>query len=165
MVRWLTSQEPGGYLQWDEYDYADASKGHVYVVDNPELVPNPHQTHDSSTKIWQLIMDTFGWPTKHFGLLSTYYSAAGLVNVYDHKTRPPPSVFRGFHEHWYALNAQLLPIIEAKNSTAGIEARRLLTQIKEDSSLHGVFSAHITKIVVGQKPEDSADMSCGQSKI
>lgn len=143
---------PGGYLQWDEYDYADADKGHVYSVDNPDLVPNPRETHNSSTRIWQLIMDTFGWPQRHFAQLSTYFAEAGLEEVQDHRVRPPSSVFRAFHEHWYALIAQLLPVLEAKDAEAGVEARKLVAQIKEDSQTHGVFSAHITKFVVGRKP-------------
>lgn len=153
----LTDLEPGGYLQWDEYDYADADKGHVYSVDDSKLVPNPRETHNSSTRIWQLIMDTFGWPQEHFAQLSTYFTGAGLEEVQVHKIRPPPSVFRAFHEHWYALLAQLLPVIAAKDATAGIEARKLVTQIKEDSQRHGVFSAHITKFVVGRKPDDTTD--------
>jgi hypothetical protein len=143
---------PGGYLQWDEYDYADADKGHVYSVDNPDLVPNPRETHNSSTRIWQLIMDTFGWPQRHFAQLSTYFAEAELEEVQDHRVRPQSSVFRAFHEHWYALIAQLLPVLEAKDAEAGVEARKLVAQIKEDSQTHGVFSAHITKFVVGRKP-------------
>ena len=97
-------------------------------------------------------MDTFEWPVEHFDKLSTYYKDAGLVDVQDVRTRPSPSVFRAFYEHWYALNAQLLPVIESKSAAAGAEARQLLTQIKRDAQQNGVFSAHITKMVVGRKP-------------
>ncbi|KAK5046456.1 hypothetical protein LTR84_008259 [Exophiala bonariae] len=165
LEKFVSMLKPGGYLQWDEYDYADADKGHVYSVDNPEHVPNPHETHNSSTRIWQLIMDTFGWPQEHFAKLSTYFTEAGLEEVQDHKIRPPPSVFRAFHEHWYALIAQLLPVLEAKDVTAGIEARKLVTQIREDSQRHGVFSAHITKFVVGRKRDDKSDARLLRSKL
>lgn len=97
-------------------------------------------------------MDSFGWPQRHFALLSTYFTEAGLEEVQDYKIRPPSSVFRAFHEHWYALIAQLLPVLEAKDAEAGVAARKLVAQIKEDSQTHGVFSAHITKFVVGRKP-------------
>jgi len=110
-------------------------------------------------------MDTFGWPQQHFAQLSTYFIQAGLEAVKDYKIRPPPSVFRAFHEHWYALIAQLLPVMEAKNTEAGIEARKLVTQIKEDARTDGVFSAHITKFVVGRKPDDINDMNSLRSKL
>lgn len=110
-------------------------------------------------------MDTFGWPQNHFAQLSTYFIEAGLEEVQDHKIRPPPSVFRAFHEHWYALIAQLLPVLEAKNVEAGIEARKLVAQIKEDSQKYGVFSAHIAKFVVGRKPENASGTQSLRSKL
>ncbi|EXJ65881.1 uncharacterized protein A1O5_10857 [Cladophialophora psammophila CBS 110553] len=147
--------EPGGYLQWDEYDYFDADKNNVYSANDPSRVPNPEVTHNASTKVWKIMMKTFQWPTEHFDRLSEYYAQAGLENVAAHRKRPPPSVFRGFFEHWYALIAQLLPVLEARDMEAGQEARHLLTQMKKDALLDGVYSAHITKSVIGRKPEAS----------
>jgi hypothetical protein len=98
-------------------------------------------------------MATFGWPTGHFERLADYYANAGLVDVAVHKKRPPPRIFRAFYEHWYALNAQLLPVLEARDAAVGREARRLLMQMKKDAQVDGVYSAHITKLVIGRKPE------------
>jgi hypothetical protein len=97
-------------------------------------------------------MKTFQWPTEHFDRLSEYYTAAGLVDVAAHRKRPPPSIFRGFYEHWYALVAQLLPVLESKDVEAGQEARELLLQMKKDALVDGVYSAHITKSVIGRRP-------------
>ena len=127
----------------------------VYSVDDPNLVPDPQASHNSSTKIFQLLINTFEWPTKHFHLLSDYYSAAGLVDVQNHRKRPPPTVFRAFYEHWYALNAQLLSILETKDAATAQEARRLLMQIRKDAQIDSVYSAHITKIVIGKKPSST----------
>jgi hypothetical protein len=110
-------------------------------------------------------MDTFGWPQQHFAQLSAYFTDAGLEEVHDHKIRPPPPVFRAFHEHWYALISQLLPVIEGKDTEAGAEARKLIAQIKEDSQVYGVFSAHITKFVVGRKPRHTLESKSRHSKL
>lgn len=96
-------------------------------------------------------MDTFGWPTAHIERLADYYAAAGLVDVAVHKKRPPPTIFRAFYEQWYALNAQLLPVMEAKDAAAGHEARRLLMQMKKDAQADGVYSAHVTKLGIGRR--------------
>jgi hypothetical protein len=117
------------------------------------LVPNPEITHNSSTKVWKLMMKTFQWPTEHFDRLSDYFSAAGLTDVAAHRKRPPPAVFRAFYEHWYALVAQLLPVLDSMDVGAGQEAKQLLVQMKKDALVDGVYSAHITKFVVGRKPE------------
>jgi hypothetical protein len=98
------------------------------------------------------MMNTFQWPTEHFDRLSDYYTTAGLVDVAAHRKRPPPSIFRGFYEHWYALVAQLLPVLESKNIEVGQEVRALLLRMKRDAVEDGVYSAHITKSVVGRKP-------------
>ncbi|KIW33137.1 uncharacterized protein PV07_00008 [Cladophialophora immunda] len=155
LQKFVSMLKPGGYLQWDEYDYFDADKNNVYSANDPIRIPNPEVTHNSSTKIWKIMMDTFQWPTEHFDRLSEYYAEAGLENVVAHRKRPPPSIFRGFFEHWYALVAQLLPVLEARDMEAGQEARQLLTQMKKDAMIDGVYSAHITKFVVGRKPVTS----------
>ncbi|KIW64812.1 hypothetical protein PV04_09720 [Phialophora macrospora] len=151
--KFVSMLKPGGYLQWDEYDYHNADKNNVYSANDPVLVPNPEVTHNSSTKVWKLIMKTFQWPTEHFDRLADYFSAAGLTDVAAHKKRPPPAVFRAFYEHWYALVAQLLPVLDSMDAGAGQEAKELLMQMKKDAVVDGVYSAHITKFVVGRKPE------------
>jgi hypothetical protein len=147
--------EPGGYLQWDEYDYHDSEKNNVYSVNDPVAIPHPEITHNSSTQMWQMMMKLFDWPTEHFDMFDDYYAAAGLVDVASHRTRPPPSIFRAFHEHWYALNAQLLPVVQSKDPELGQQFRDLLLQMKKDAVVDGVYSAHITKMVVGRKPTAS----------
>lgn len=98
------------------------------------------------------MMKAFQWPTEHFDRLSEYYTAAGMVDVTAEKKRPPPSVFRAFYEHWYALVAQLLPVLESRDIEAGQEAKQLLVQMKKDAVVDGVYSAHITKAVIGRRP-------------
>jgi len=152
----ISMLKPGGYLQWDEYDYHDAEKNNVYSANDPVAVPHPEITHNSSTKAWKIMMKTFEWPTEHFDKMGEYYKEAGLVDVESHRKRPPPAVFRAFYEHWYALNAQLLPVLESKDVGAGQEVRELLLQMKRDAAVDGVYSAHVTKLVIGRKPVASA---------
>ncbi len=97
----------------------------------------------------------FQWPTEHFAQFEDYFAAAGLISVVAHRKRPPPSIFRAFYEHWYALVAQLLPVLESKEMEAGHYARHLLLQMKKDAVVDGVYSAHITKFMIGRKPADS----------
>ena len=95
---------------------------------------------------------TFQWPSEHFDILEDYCTTAGLVDVVAHRKRPPPSVFRAFFEHWYALCAQLLPLLESKDVEVGLQARALILQMKRNAAFDGVYSAHITKMVIGKKP-------------
>jgi len=152
LEKFVSMLKPGGYLQWDEYDYHEADKNNVYSANDPVLVPNPEITHNSSTQVWKIIMKTFQWPTEHFDRLSEAYTAADLVEVAAHRKRPPPAVFRAFYEHWYALVAQLLPVLESRDIEAGQEAKQLLMQMKKDAVVDGVYSAHITKATIGRKP-------------
>jgi len=152
LEKFVSMLKPGGYLQWDEYDYFDADKTNVYSANDPNRVPHPEISHNSSTKLWKLMIETFQWPTDHFFQLPEYYVGAGLVDVAVHRKRPPPSVFRAFYEHWYALSAQLVPVLEARNVDAGQKAKQLLMQMKKDALVDGVYSAHITKMIIGRKP-------------
>ena len=99
---------------------------------------------------------TFRWSAVHFDQLEEYSTAAGLIDVAANRKRPPPSVFRAFYEHWYALVGQLLPVLESKDMGAGQEARELLLQMKRNAAIDGVYSAHMTKILVGRKPGSNA---------
>ncbi|KAH0847502.1 UMTA methyltransferase family protein [Fonsecaea pedrosoi] len=155
LEKFVSMLKPGGYLQWDEYDYFDADKNNVYSANDPTRIPNPEVTHNSSTQLWKIMMNTFQWPTEHFDRLPRYYADAGLKNVVADSKRPPPSIFRGFYEHWYALVAQLIPVLEARDMEASQDARQLLAQMKKDAVVDGVYSAHITKFMVGKKPGSS----------
>lgn len=142
--------EPGGYLQWGEYNYEDVEIGHVYAVNDSQLIPNPRVSHSASVKMWQLMHSEFEWPIEHFAKLDKYYHQAGLSEVEIHRVRPPATVFRAFHEHWYAICAQLLPVFERKG--VGQEAHQLVREIKRAAEQDGVYSAHIAKFVIGRKP-------------
>ncbi|OAL37521.1 hypothetical protein AYO20_03028 [Fonsecaea nubica] len=147
LEKFVSMLKPGGYLQWDEYDYFEADKNNVYSANDPTRIPNPEVTHNSSTQLWKIMMNTFQWPTEHFDRLPRYYADAGLENVVADSKRPPPSIFRGFYEHWYALVAQLIPVLEARDMEASQDARQLLAQMKKDAVVDGVYSAHITKFM------------------
>ena len=101
-------------------------------------------------------MRVFQWPIEHLAALDQYYTEAGLEDVKVDLIRPPPSIFRAFYEHWFALNVQLVPVLEARDPEAAQEATKLLTQMRKDAQEHGVFSAHIVKTVIGRKPSGAA---------
>jgi type IV pilus biogenesis protein CpaD/CtpE len=97
------------------------------------------------------MMDTFQWPVDHFHRLPEYYADEGLVDIEDHRKRPPRSVFRAFHEHWHAVIAQLLPIMAARDAEAGVEAQRLVLEVQRHAEEDGVFSAHTLRFILGRK--------------
>ena len=144
-----SQQEPGGYLQWDEYTYTAQEAVHSRPSPPPgSATPSIEYVFESMTG--------FRGPYTLFDSLPEYFKSHPGVDsssvILDLRT-PRDEILMAFHEYWMSWTAQMLEVFANLDPERGQRLRKIRERIFTEELANGIISCTVPRVTLGRKKE------------